>query len=103
MAVAGVPERFGGGDLHRLVRAFDDAELAAHEQIEGDARQKDHERDDRRAAERLDLVLATEVPGGHGEHHRRTRDERGHDDVGVAPQEDRVGEEGPDVGQLGLM
>ena len=103
MAVAGVPERLGRGDLHRLVRAFHDAELAADEEVEGDGGQQDHERDDRGAAEGLDLVLAVEVPGGHGQHHRGARDERGHDDVGVAPQEDGVGEEGPDVVELRLM
>ena len=51
MAVAGVPQRLGGRDLHRLVGALDDAELAAHEHVEGVRQEQDHERDHGRPAE----------------------------------------------------
>ena len=52
---AGVPQRLGGRDLHRLVGALDDAQLAADEQVEEHRRQQDHERDGRGAAEGVDL------------------------------------------------
>ena len=103
MAGAGVPQRLGGGDLHRLVLPLHHAELAADEHIDGDGRQQDHQRDDGSAAERVDLVLPVEVPGGHREHDHGSGDERGQDDVGVAPQEDGIGEQRPDVVELGLV
>ncbi len=82
----------------------DHAELAAHEEVEGDGRQQDHQRDDRRAAEGLDLVLrgsrcqadTASMISGAG-------DQGGQDDVGVAPQEDGVGEQRPDVVELRLV
>ena len=48
-------------------------------------------------------LSAPHVPGGEGQHDDGPGHQRGQDHVRVGPQEHRVREEGPDVGELGLV
>ena len=53
-----VPERLGGGDLHRLVVGRDDPEVAAEPEVEAGDRHEDDQRQLRRATEELDVATA---------------------------------------------
>ena len=100
---AGVPQCLGGRDLHRLVPTLDDPELTAHEQRQDDRRDQHDHRHRCRAPERVDLVLALEVPGRHRQHHQGAGHQRGEHHVGVAPEEHGVPEQRPYVVELRLM
>ena len=66
-----VPERLGGGDLHRLVVGDDDAEVAAPPEVDRRDRDADDQRELRGLPEEILVPAAEDVPARDAEDHDR--------------------------------
>ncbi len=92
----GVEDRLGGGHLHRLLTRHELSLEVAPGDDRAPADEEHDERDARRVSEQLDLALLQQVIGGHGQHERRGRDDRGRNDVSEGQQQIALGEDRPE-------
>ena len=95
-----VPERLGGGDLHRLGVGDGDAELAPDPELDERDGQRDDDRELRRAAEDLDVPALQQVPAGDAEHEEARGYQPGKDDMRPGEENEPLEEDVDDVRRL---
>ena len=100
--LAGGPLRLGRGDLHRLVLRLDYPQLIADQHGEQDGWHQHDQGQPGRPGEDLAVTAVPQLPGRDRQHDGGAGGQRGEQDLGVAPDEHRVGEQRPDVVQLRL-
>ena len=96
----GVPERLGGGDLHRLHVGGGDAELAPDAELDERDGQRDDDRELRRAPEDVDVPAPQEVPARDAEDEEARGDETRQDRVRPGEEHEPLEEDLEDVRRL---
>ena len=86
----GFPVAFHGGDLHGLVFQRVQAMEIPDNRLGGGKNQNQPQAHGQRAAVRLNLTFAKQIPGTDTRHHERASQERGHHHVGKAIRKGRI-------------